>query len=189
MMLIGPAHAGKSTLGELAAARTGRPFTDLDAIGGWYYAEAGWSLQRLAERGAAVGLYASEREWEPARAYAVEQVIAGHPGGIIALGAGHTHYSQPELTERVRAALRPVRHVVLVLPSPDPGRSVQALRERSLADDGTSWIDGEHDLLREWVTSPVSADLATVTLYTDGEQPVDSARRLLAMCPEDPADF
>lgn len=182
MVLIGPSGAGKSTLGELAAARTGRPFTDIDEVAGPYYAQAGWTLARLEERIAAVGLYAAEREWEPARVHAAEQVLASCPGGIIALGAGHTHYSRPGLSQRVMAALRPARHVVLVLPSPDPDRSVQVLRERRLTEDGADWMDGDHDILRDWVTDPADGALATVTLYTEGEQPAASAARLLALC-------
>jgi hypothetical protein len=186
MVLIGPAGAGKSTLGELAAAATGRPFTDIDEVAGVYYAQAGWTLARLAERAEAAGRHAAEREWEPARVHAAEQVIAAHPGGIVAFGAGHTFYEQPGLAERIRAALRPVRHVVLVLPSPDPVRSVEVLRKRSLAEKGTDWTDGEHDLLRQWVTDPGNLALATVTLYTEGEPPDASAARLLRLCGEFP---
>jgi hypothetical protein len=74
---------------------------------------------------------------------------------------------------------------VLVLPSPDPDRCVQVLRARSLGGKGTDWTDGDHDLLREWVTEPDGQALATIVLHTEGEQPGDSAARLLAMCGQD----
>ncbi|MFF0865312.1 shikimate kinase [Nonomuraea sp. NPDC003560] len=90
MILIGPAAAGKSTLGEGMAAATGRRFVDIDAIGADYYAEAGWDMDRLRSRIRAVGRVAAEREWEPARAHAVERAVADHPDAIIALGAGAT---------------------------------------------------------------------------------------------------
>ncbi|MEV4562145.1 shikimate kinase [Nonomuraea sp. NPDC049419] len=180
MVLIGPAAAGKSTLGEAVAAATGRWFVDVDALGAGYYAEVGWSMDRLRERIRAVGRVAAEREWEPARAHAVERVVAGHPDAVIAFGAGHSQYTRPDLRERVREALRPVEHVVLVLPSPDPEQSVRVLRERSIATKGTDWITGDgHDFLREWVHDAGTRELATTVLHTEGESPAESAGRLL----------
>lgn len=183
MILIGPAAAGKSTLGNGLALATGRSFVDVDALGESYYAEVGWSMDKLRTRIQAVGRVAAEQEWEPARAHAVERIVADYPGAIISLGAGHSHYTQSELFQRVLAALRPVGHVVLVLPSPDHERSVQVLRRRSLASKGTDWISGDgHDFLFQWVHDPGNRVLATTVLYTEGEEPAESISRLLTMC-------
>ncbi len=43
-------------------------------------------------------------------------------------------------------------------------------------------LDGDYDLLRVRVTNPVSRARATVTFYSRGEQPEDSAARLLSLC-------
>lgn len=182
MVLIGPAAAGKSTLGELLAGMTGRGFADIDVVGEPYYGEVGWTAERLSQRSATAGLLAAEREWEPARLHAVERVVAANPGGIIALGAGHSHYQRPELFEQVRAALRPAAHVVLVLPSPDTERSVRILRDRSVIVNGTAWSENGHDFIRQWVTDPGNRELATTTLYTEGDEPRQSAARLVAAC-------
>ncbi|WP_175595080.1 shikimate kinase [Nonomuraea montanisoli] len=183
MVLIGPAAAGKSTLGALLAASTGRRFVDVDEVGGAYYAEAGWTMARLRERIQAVGRVAAEREWEPARAHAVRRALAAHPAAIVALGAGHSHYTDQELFEAVRCALAPVPHVILVLPCARHDRSVEVLRHRSISVKGTDWINGDgHDLLDEWVRWPGNALLATATVHTDGEKPVETVDRLLSMC-------
>ncbi|MFI7105399.1 shikimate kinase [Nonomuraea sp. NPDC050227] len=183
MILIGPAAAGKSTLGEGMAAATGRRFVDIDAIGADYYAEAGWDMDRLRSRIRAVGRVAAEREWEPARAHAVERAVADHPDAIVALGAGHSHYTRPELFRRVRAALAAVEHVVLVLPCPDEERSVQVLRRRSLATKQTDWISADgHDFLAEWVRDPGNRTLATTVLHTDADTPDQTLARLLTAC-------
>jgi shikimate kinase len=108
VVLVGPPATGKTTLGALLAARLQRPFIDVDAVGERYYAETGWSIAKLRERITAVGRLAAEIEWEPARAHAVARVIADHPDAVIALGAGHTSYTDPELRRRVRAALKTV---------------------------------------------------------------------------------
>ena len=99
---------------------------------------------------------------------------------ILALGAGHTHYTRTPLFERVRAAMAPVSHVVLVLPSPDAERSVRVLRERSVRTRGTDWISDGHDFIRHWVTVPANRVLATEVFYTDSEDPGLTTRRLLA---------
>ncbi|MEU4513627.1 hypothetical protein AB0G05_29360 [Nonomuraea wenchangensis] len=170
-------------LGEGLASATGREFVDVDALGETYYAEVGWSMDRLRDRVQAVGRLSAEREWEPARAHAVERMMADHPGAIVSLGAGHSHYTRPELFQRVRLALRPVDHVVLVLPSSDRERSIQILRQRSLATKGTDWISRDgHDFLRQWVHDPGNEALATTVLHTEGEEPGQSISRLSTMC-------
>ncbi|MEU5859971.1 shikimate kinase [Nonomuraea sp. NPDC047529] len=183
MILIGPAATGKSTLGEGMASATGRSFVDLDAIGGGYYAEVGWDMDRLRSRIRAVGRVAAEREWEPARAHAVERAVADHPDAVVALGAGHSHYTRPDLFRRVRTALAPVEHVVLVLPCSDEERSVRILRRRSLATKRTDWIGADgHDFLAEWVRDPGTRTLATTVLHTDGDPPARTLARLLTSC-------
>ncbi|YCK33262.1 hypothetical protein ACNF49_03900 [Actinomadura sp. ATCC 39365] len=183
MILIGPAAAGKSTLGAGMAAATGRSFVDIDAIGADYYAETGWDMDRLRSRIRAVGRVAAEREWEPARVHAVERVVADHPDTIVALGAGHSHYTRPELFLRVQAALAPVEHVVLVLPCAEEGRAVEVLRRRSLATKSTDWTSADgHDFLAEWVRDPGNRALATTVLHTDGETPGQTLARLLTAC-------
>lgn len=179
VVLVGPAAAGKSTAGALLAATLGVPFVDLDAVGDAYYREVGWSIDRLVVRVRAAGRVAAEREWEPARAHAVERVVADHPGAVIALGAGHASYTRPDLRERVRRALAPASDVVLLLPSPDRDGSLDVLRERSLRTKGTTWVVDGHDLLAEWLDDEGLRSLGRHTVYTDGSTPELTARALL----------
>jgi shikimate kinase len=178
LVLIGPAAAGKTTLGEAVAALTGRPFVDIDAVAGPYYEEVGWSLPRLRARIGQVGRVAAEREWEPARAHAVERVVADHPGAVVALGAGHTCYAEPGHAARVRAALERCSGVLFVLPDPDAARSLRILRDRSARTKGTDWVVDGHDFLSEWLHDPFSRSLATEIVHTAGETPWQTAERV-----------
>ncbi|UTT60464.1 hypothetical protein [Cellulosimicrobium cellulans] len=179
LVLLGPAATGKSTLGELVAGLLGVAFVDLDAVADRYYPEVGWSVDRLVERIAVVGRVAAEREWEPARAHAVERAVADHPGAVLALGAGHASYTDPACLDRVRAALAPVPHVVLVLPGADREHALTVLRARSVASKGTDWVRDGHDFLAEWFDDVGTRGLAHRTFLTLADDPAASARRLL----------
>ena len=187
LVLVGPPAAGKSTLGALVAERVGAPFVDLDAVGDRYYAEVGWSVDRLVGRIAEVGRVAAEREWEPARAHAVRRVVADAPGAVVALGAGHTAYVEAGHRDAVREALAVVPHVVLVLPSADRGDALGTLRERSVATKGTDWVRDGHDLLAGWVDDPGTRALATSTLVTGAQTPDAAAARLADLVAGPPA--
>lgn len=177
-MLVGPPATGKTTLGALLAARLERPFIDVDAVGEQYYAETGWSIARLRERITAVGRLAAEIEWEPARSHAVARVIADHPDAVIALGAGHTSYTDPELRRHVRAALGNCPDVVHILPSPDRNLSLSVLRERCIASKGGPWIAEGHDFLAAWLDEPTPREVATRTVFTLGLTPDQTVERL-----------
>lgn len=181
MILVGPLAAGKSTLGALVAQHLGHPFVDIDDIAWSYCAEVGWDLDRLLERDEAVGWVAAEREWEPARAHAVERAVPDHPDTVLAFGAGYTSFTGPEYADQVRRALAPVPDVVHLLPSPDPVRSVVVLRERAIASRGKDWIIEGHDWIAEWVADPLAAEVAAATVYTDGISPEESAEQLVQL--------
>lgn len=180
VVLIGPAAAGKSTLGLLVAEELGLEFVDLDEIGEAYYLEVGWSIDRLIHRSAEVGRVAAEREWEPARAHAVQRAVAEHPGTVLALGAGHTSFIDATCFARVCAALAAVDHVVLVLPEAGRDAGLAELRERSVATKGTDWIRSGHDFLAEWFDDAGTRSLATHVVYTEGESPQATAARLVS---------
>ncbi|MFF4524525.1 shikimate kinase [Streptomyces bluensis] len=179
MVLIGPAGTGKSTLGQEIAARTQRPFVDLDAVADGYYAEVGWSIATLRERIAAVGRLAAEAEWEPARAHAVARAVADNPGAVIALGAGHTSYTDDQQLATVRTALSCCPDVIRLLPSPDRETSLNVLRQRCAVSKGRSWIIDGHDFLAHWLDDHGIQLVAKRTIYTLDETPTQTAARLL----------
>lgn len=180
LVLIGPAAAGKTTVGSLTAGILGVPFVDLDEVAPTYYAEVGWSIERLAQRIAVLGRVAAEREWEPARAHAVQRAVVEHPGAVLALGAGHASYTDPVCFAEVRGALNGVPRVILLRPAGDRDVSLDVLRQRSVASKGTDWISGGHDFLAEWLDDAGTQSLATETVTTAGLQADEVAAQIAA---------
>ena len=181
LVLVGPAASGKSTVGAAAAAGLGVPFVDADAAGERYYREVGWDLGRLTTRIAAVGRLAAEREWEPARAHAVTRLVDAHPGAVLALGAGHTSYTDPVHRSAVGVALARAGAVVRLRPAAGRAEALRVLRARSVAEKGTDWVRDGHDFLAGWLDDPGAAALATHVLVTDGEPSGRTAERVVAI--------
>lgn len=178
MVLIGPPCSGKTTVGRLAAARLGRPFTDADRASADYYAQAGWSVERLRALAREIGYLDAHRAWEEALIHALEQLVARARDEVLALGAGHTHLTKPHFQERAARALAGCELVAHLRPAPDPAESVRLLRERCIADGRGDWIRDGTDMLGRWVEDGLDLRFATHVLYTAGERPEQTADRL-----------
>lgn len=167
-VLVGAPGSGKSTVGEILAATTGRPFVDADAVSSGFYAEVGWSVERLRGRASEVGFSQAHDEWEVALAHAVERLVETSPGAVLALGAGHSHLTDDVLFERVERALATADQVVLLRPTEDLATSLGALRQRCLDDKGTAWRVGGEDWLERWLTDGRDERVATHVVLTEG---------------------
>jgi hypothetical protein len=181
VVLIGPAGAGKTTVSELLAARLQLPCICLDEIAEKYYAEAGFGhevQQRLMKE---IGFAAMYRQLAPALAHATVRMLEDHDRGVMDLGAGHSHFADAALFERVRRALAPCPNVVLLLPNPDLDRSVQLLRQRSLAERGWDWNAEGYDYIEHWTKDACNHTLATLTIYTEGRTPQETCEELVSL--------
>lgn len=180
-VVIGAPGAGKSTLGALLADLSGRVFYDADEHAGSSYARMGWSVQRLRQRAEQVGFQGAHREFEPALAAAVLDLVDAHPGAVVSLGAGHTHLESPELFDQVAMALGSASQVVLLRPAADLHISRQVLRERCRLTKGHTWEVEGIDWLARWLGDGRDEQLATDVVHTGEEQPEVTARRIAAL--------
>lgn len=179
-VLIGPPAVGKSTVAPLVAAALGSPWVDADEIAAPYYAEASWSPAMLSERPAQLGWEHFHTSLEPALVHAVERVVQDHPDAVVAMGAGHTHPTDPLLRARVARALEGA-FVVLLRPAQDVDRSVRILRERCRHVKWTDWhIDGI-DWIRRWCTDQQDELLADATVVTEGRSPAEVAAEVVVL--------
>lgn len=163
-VLIGPAAAGKSSVGRALAELLNIGFVDLDAVADTYYEEAGQPLDEFKARIESHGYPAAHRWWQPARLHALERVLDDHSECVFALGAGHTHYEDRSFSESASRILEPFRHVVRLLPARDPDAAVSVLRSRCAAVKGHDGVRDGVDFISIWVASDQNARLATATV-------------------------
>lgn len=190
VVLIGPVCVGKTTLLPLLASRLDRPSVDLDDVAEPYYEEVGRSREKLNVIGAQRGDLGAYLWWQEAHPHAVRRVVEDHPDAVIALGAGHTTYTDAGLFEEVRSLLQPCA-TVLLLPSRDNEESLRLLRQRAIALNGMDWVMDGVDVLEQWVAGEQNRLLASVTIYTDGLTPDDLVTVTLEglrALPDPPAD-
>src|SRR3982751_6010051 len=99
VILIGPMHAGKSTVAKLLAERWGVRRICMDDVRWDYYREIGYEEAKQKEaydRGGFAGMVAY---WKPFEAHAVERLLSevGAERRVIDFGAGHSVYEDPGL--------------------------------------------------------------------------------------------
>jgi shikimate kinase len=180
-ILIGPTGAGKSTVGLLLADRLNLPSVSMDEIAEPYYNECNFGIAVFQRLRAEQGFLSTHRQWEPVRVHAIERVLSEECGHVVLdLGAGHTHYEDPMMFDRVRRSIELCPNVVLLLPSADLDRSVRLLKERCRSERGDDWVKDGYDFIEHWVKDSCNHDLATLTIFTDGKTPTDSCEEIFA---------
>jgi len=116
-----------------------------------------------------------------ALATAVEGLVGEHHDAVLALGAGHSHITTPELFARVARALAQAEQVVLLRPDKDLVKAHSELHARCLQTKGHTWkVDGI-DWLYRWLTDGLDERLATDVVMTDGHTPQELATRIAAL--------
>jgi shikimate kinase len=173
VILIGPMGTGKSTQGGLLAERLGVRRVALDEIRFDYYKEIGWSeeaQQEIADRGGVAGVISY---WKPFEVYSVGRLLEDHRNCVIDFGAGQSVYTDEAKFAKVRDLLAPYPNVMLLLPSPDPDRSIEVLRDR-----WTPKINGM-DINRYFMTNPSNRQLAKILVYTNGKTAEETAEEVL----------
>jgi shikimate kinase len=172
IVLIGPAGAGKSTLGKLLGERLQRTQISLDKIRWDYYKEIGYEEQTQREIDEREGFGGVYRYWKRFEGHAVARALQDHQNCVMDFGAGHSVYEDDAEFAQVQALLSSQPNVVLILPSPDLDESVALLQERNTPKIGNT------PLTRYLVTHPAFRALATQTVYTQGKSTEESCMEI-----------
>lgn len=174
IILIGPEHVGKSTVGQLLANRLQLPLIDGSQRAVAYYAELGHS-QAAVDQAWQEGVLEGYLHYQgPFEAHAVARLLQEEPQGVFELKATQVAFTDPQLVARVQQVLQPYRPIVLLLPSPDVEASIRVLEER-----GYVLYEGV-ELTEHFVRHHSNHDLAKIRLYTKGKTPAQSCDELLA---------
>ena len=179
IILIGPTGAGKSTLGLLLADRLNLASVSMDGVAEPYYNECNFGIAVFQKLRAEQGFLTTHRQWEPVRVQAIERVLSDCGRVILDLGAGHTHYEDPMMFDRVQQAISPCPNVILLLPSVDLDQSVRVLRERCRSERGSDWVQDGYDFIEHWVKDRCNHDLATLTIFNEGQTPQETCEEIL----------
>jgi hypothetical protein len=177
IILIGPIHTGKSTLGKLLSEKLGLPQISLDALRWKYYREIGYDdklAKALRQHG---GFLALVLYWNLFDAYAIERVLAEHRHCTFDFGAGAGICESRESFARVQLALAPYRNVFLVLPSLDLEESLQILKSR----DTHPPADLNFDFNRHFLEHQAYYELAKHTVFTKGRLPEETRDEILGL--------
>lgn len=204
LVLIGPPGAGKSSVADEMAKRTGGARLQIDA--GWVAqlrrqpaiaavepamlvgpdgdvlpSRRRAYLMEVRERlTAAHGEAAAARALEQAKARAVLDMVEGAgDDAIVDFGAGHSIYEHLDLRATVAAALSG-GFVVLLLPCAEPAAAVAILAAR-LAAQGRPVSAAR---LAEYVEHPSNRALADATLHTGTGTIAEVAAQLVALAAE-----
>ncbi|MGB2964843.1 MAG: shikimate kinase [Anaerolineales bacterium] len=182
ILLIGPMSVGKSTIAKLLSSKLSIPRYELDDVRQRFYTEIGYS-ERLASRIVGEeGMNELIQYWKPFEAYAVERAIDEFENCVVDFGAGHSVYEDPELFARVEKALKPIKHVILILPSPDLDRSVEIVNQRfsEMLIQEVGKVDPELLSLNEhFVRHPSNSILAKKTIYTEDQTVEETCQEII----------
>ena len=179
VVLCGPPCAGKTVSGRLVAKALGWSFADADLAQASYLAERGWDDDSFGRRVSEAGRHGAYLEYEVLMADYLSAVLAEHPAGVVALGAGHAHALGCEPANRMAGTLRDEpRPVVRLLPDPDSAVSCVVIRARTSSRGDDTYLRPGRDLIAEWIESHVMEVASDHTLYAYQDGPAAVADSL-----------
>jgi len=182
IILIGPMCVGKSTIAKLLSSMLSIPRFELDDVRQRFYTEIGYSESLASKIVGEGGMEVLIKYWKPFEAYAVERAIDEFENCVVDFGAGHSVYEDQELFCRVEKALRPIKHVILILPSPDLDRSVEVVNQRfsELLIRDVGKVDPELLQLNEYfVRHPSNKLLAKKIIYTEDQKAEETCQEII----------
>jgi shikimate kinase len=179
IVLIGPPFAGKSTIGKLLAEQLQLPQISLDELRWQYYREIGFDddlAQEIRQKG---GFLAVVAYWCLFSSHSIDRVLAEHSDCVFDFGGGPIVFQNHMQQAQIKKALAPFTHVIHLLPSPDPDKSIRILRERG------SHLQGVNAQGFDWSAFFVRHEqnrlLATHELYTEGKTPTETCAEIISL--------
>ncbi len=178
IILIGPMAAGKSTVAKELAKLTGIRNVPMDRVRWYYYFKDGFTLEEELSQPSFKEVM---EYWKPFEVKAVQRIISEFSDAIIDFGAGHSYFPDPNQFETVETILSPFPNIFLLLPTPDPARSLEICNERLKLRKNKPLDETEITANRAFIEHESNRKLAKHILFTDGKSAETSAREILAL--------
>lgn len=166
ILLIGPIGSGKSTIAGLLYERTMLPHRSMDLLRWGYFEEMGYDNFTAREEFIVGGFWGLYHYWKPFEAYAVKRMLEDFRECIFDFGGSQTVYEDDQLFEQVHGLFAPYPHVILLMPSPDKGESIDILNARNTYGSEEQKAVNEH-----FVHHHSNYDLAKYIAYTKDKTP------------------
>ena len=182
IVLIGPMSVGKSTIAQLLSEALRLPRIELDEVRQTFYNEIGYDESLASKIAGDIGLKGLIKYWKPFEAHAVERAIEEFNDCIMDFGAGHSVYDDELHFALVENVLKSIKHIILLLPSPDLDQSAKILTQRftelQLREVGR--VDEELLRLNEYyIHHPSNQKLAKKVFYTEGKTPPETCQEIV----------
>lgn len=186
ILIIGPMHAGKSTIAHLLAEKLVLPEIAVDAIAREKYLAQGINEARLENSSKTDNYFDFFNYVRPYEIDATLKIVQDHPNAVISFGAGHSYADTPELLAKIEILKAITQNIFLLLPSPDISESQKVLEERmdkdkkgKITDERLATRKQANKLLLESVSNKT---LASHVIYTKGKTPEQCRDEIISLC-------
>ena len=169
IILIGPSHAGKSTIAELLKEKTGMRRICLDAYSKTPNCQS--IIGGIREDAKARGENPNDEAHLALINLLLKMAEDYNQPGIVDFGAGHAIFTKEGLT-KAKELLKHFKNIVLLLPCEDKEKSIHILASRDAKGDVRD--------NRVFIENPSYYELATMTFYNEGKSPEQVADEIMS---------
>jgi shikimate kinase len=185
IIIIGPMHAGKSTIANLLAKKLSLPETSVDAIALEYYIKHGINQKKMEEVMKSDNFHDYVDYMRPYELSAVLDMVNDFPDTIISFGAGHSYFMQKKDIEQILSIKKQTPNIFLLLPSKDKEETRKILELRMNEDRKGKMSDERLHTRNEVNTSFINSEsnflLADRIIYTDGKTPEQCCEEIIEL--------
>lgn len=185
IILIGPLSTGKTTIANILKTRLDMAHYSMDGLGRESLENYGYNKQMISILYKSKSYTTLMRYIQKYYYLYLKDIIEGLKiPTVLELGAYDTIPSSPKGKEEIKNCFEKFENVVLLLPSSDPVRSLEVLRNRwdSHLRNKKYEIGSFEDMINWYLlNNDINESLATIVVYTDNKTEYEVADEIVDM--------